>query len=101
MKLVNDLKQVALRLPDDLAEWLEQLAEEEERSVAYVVRKIIAPERERKKALQRAPPPDLFKVRKKTFPGGGKNGISMAVVTEYGDKSSDDKGRQNKAGKHQ
>jgi predicted DNA-binding protein len=45
MKLVNNLKQVALRLPDDLAEWLEQLAEEEERSVAYVVREIIAAER--------------------------------------------------------
>jgi predicted DNA-binding protein len=49
MKLVNDLRQVALRLPDDLAEWLEQSAEEEERSVAYVVREIIAAERERRK----------------------------------------------------
>lgn len=49
MKLVNNLKQVALRLPDDLAEWLEQLAEEEERSVATVVREIIAAERERRK----------------------------------------------------
>jgi predicted DNA-binding protein len=50
MRLVPNLKQVALRLPDDLAEWLEQLAEEEERSVAFVVREIIAAERERRKA---------------------------------------------------
>lgn len=55
MKLVNNLKQVALRLPDDLAEWLEQLAEEEERSVAYVVREIIAAERERRKAAGASP----------------------------------------------
>jgi predicted DNA-binding protein len=53
MRLVPNLKQVALRLPDDLAEWLEQLAEEEERSVAYVVREIIAAEYERRKT---APP---------------------------------------------
>ena len=49
MKSVPGLKQVALRLPDDLAEWLEALAEEEERSIAYVVREIIAAERERRR----------------------------------------------------
>jgi predicted DNA-binding protein len=47
-------RQIALRLPHEMVEWLELRAKQDDRSFAYVVKKIVEAEmqRERKKAAR-------------------------------------------------